>query len=76
MTDVDDAIDLVRAGMMRRQAALLQLAAAALEANVKVRRFAETFVKGLNAGVRQTLVEHPDLAYVDAQLDGFYGDQP
>ena len=59
----------ILAGLHRKRAAELELAAERVLATRSMRRFAELLTE---AEVRQ-LAEHPDLAELNVQLDGFYG---
>lgn len=60
----------ILAGLHRKRAAELDMAAAAGLAARSFRRFAELLTE---AEVRD-IAEHPDLAELNVQLDGYYGD--
>ena len=62
----------ILADLHRKRAAELDVAAEATLATRSMRRFADLLTE---SEVRQ-LAEHPDLAELDVQLDGFYGDGP
>ena len=62
----------ILAGLHRKRAAELDMAAEAALATRSMRRLAELLTE---AEVRQ-LSEHPDLAELNVQLDGFYGEGP
>jgi len=58
----------IAAGRLRVAAAEQDMAAAAVMATKSMKEFADTW----NAGVARDVAEHPDLAELNAQLDGFY----
>lgn len=62
----------VLAGLYRKKAAELDMAAAAVLATRSIHKFTEAW----DAGIAQDFAEHPDLAELNVQLDGFYGDGP
>jgi hypothetical protein len=62
----------ILAGLHRKRAAELDLAAEAALATRSMRRLADLLTE---AEVRD-LAEHPDLAELSVQLDGFYGEGP
>jgi hypothetical protein len=62
----------ILAGLHRKRADELDMAAEATLASRSMRRLAELLTE---AEVRD-LAEHPDLAELNVQLDGFYGDGP
>ncbi|MYW49604.1 hypothetical protein [Streptomyces sp. SID161] len=59
----------IMAALHRKKAAELEVAAEAALATRSMRRFADAW----NAGVARDMAEHPDLAELNVQLDGFYG---
>ncbi|MFI5880840.1 hypothetical protein [Streptomyces sp. NPDC051554] len=59
----------ILAGLYRKKAAELDMAAAAALATRSMRKFAEAW----DAGIAQDVAQHPDLAELNIQLDGFYG---
>lgn len=62
----------ILAGLYRKRAAELDMAAEAALASRSMRRFADAW----NAGIAQDVAEHPDLAELNVRLDGFYGEGP
>lgn len=58
----------ILAALYRKKAAELDMAAEAALATRSMRRFTEAW----NAGVAQDVAEHPDLAELNVQLDGYY----
>ncbi|MFI1889830.1 hypothetical protein [Streptomyces jumonjinensis] len=58
----------VLAALHRKTAAELDAAAEAALATRSMRKFADAW----NAGVAKDIAEHPDLAELNAQLDGYY----
>lgn len=52
----------------RKKAAELEMAASAVLAGRSIRKFTEAW----NAGIAQDVANHPDLAELNVQLDGFY----
>jgi hypothetical protein len=58
----------VRAAQHRHQAAMLSMAAAAVEATSKMRRLAESWIRG----ERQEFETHSDVQEAVAQMRGFY----
>ncbi|MFF0138531.1 hypothetical protein ACFYRN_19075 [Streptomyces sp. NPDC005227] len=54
----------------RKRAAELDMAAAAAEAGGAMRRLADI----ITAGEARDIAEHPDLAELNVQLDGFYNE--
>jgi hypothetical protein len=62
----------ILADLHRQRAAELDMAAERVLATRSMRRLAEILTE---VEVRQ-LSEHPDLAELNVQLDGFYGDRP
>ncbi|WP_030344796.1 hypothetical protein [Streptomyces sp. NRRL S-1022] len=61
----------LRARLHRIAAGQLRAAAAVL-ATKSMRQFTDAF----NAGVTRDVAQHPDLAELNAQMDGFYGAGP
>jgi hypothetical protein len=78
MTEQPDRYELrarqlrILAGLHRKRAAELDMAAEAALATRSMRRLAELLTE---AEVHQ-LAEHPDLAELNVQLEGFYGAGP
>ena len=62
----------ILASLHRKRAAELDMAAEAALATRSMRRLAELLTE---AEVQQ-LAEHPDLAELNVQLDGYYGERP
>lgn len=62
----------ILAGLHRKRAAELDMAAEAALATRSMRRFVELLTE---SEVRE-LAEHPDLAELNVQLEGFYGEGP
>lgn len=64
----------ILAGLYRKKAAELDMAAQAALAARSMRRLAEAW----DAGIAQDFAAHPDLAELNVQLDGFYspGEEP
>lgn len=62
----------ILAALHRKRAGELDIAAAATLATRSIRRLAEV----LTEAEFNELAEHPDLAELNAQLEGFYGDDP
>lgn len=62
----------ILAGLYRNKAAELDMAAEAVLASRSMRQFAEAW----DAGIAQDVANHPDLAELNVQMDGFYGDGP
>lgn len=62
----------ILAALHRKRAAELDMAAAATMASRTMRRLTEL----LTAAEIKDIAEHPDLAELNAQLEGFYGDEP
>lgn len=62
----------ILAGLHRKRAAELDMAAELAMATRSMRRFADLLTE---AEVQQ-LAEHPDLAELNVQLDGYYGEGP
>lgn len=62
----------ILAGLYRKKAAELDMAAEAALATRSMRRLVEAW----DAGVAQDVAQHPDLAELNVQLDGFYGAGP
>ncbi|ELP67707.1 hypothetical protein STRTUCAR8_08579 [Streptomyces turgidiscabies Car8] len=62
----------ILAGLHRKRAAELDTAAEAALATRSMRRFAEL----LTESEMRELAEHPDLAELNVQLEGFYGAGP
>ncbi|GAA1377945.1 hypothetical protein [Streptomyces beijiangensis] len=60
------------AALHRKRAAELDRTAAATMASRSMRRLAEL----LTEAEMKDLAAHPDLAELNAQLEGFYGDEP
>lgn len=60
----------ILAGLYRKKAAELDMAAEAALATRSMRRFAEAW----DAGIAQDVAQHPDLAELNVQLDSFYGE--
>jgi len=60
----------ILAGLHRGRAAELDMAAEAALATRSMRCFADAW----NAGIAQDVAQHPDLAELNVQLDGFYSD--
>lgn len=58
----------IAAGRLRVAAAEQGMAAAAVMATKSMKQFAGTW----NAGVARDVAEHPDLAELNVQLDGYY----
>lgn len=58
----------IAAERLRVAAAEQDVAAAAVLATKSMKQFADAF----NAGVARDVAEHPDLAELNVQLDGFY----
>lgn len=56
----------------RKKAAELDMAASAVLATRSIRKFTDAW----NAGIAQDIAQHPDLAELNVQLDGFYDDGP
>jgi hypothetical protein len=59
----------IRAKWFRFQAAREELNATAAEAGEAMRKFAET----LTEAEKRDIAEHPDLAELNLQLEGYYG---
>jgi hypothetical protein len=66
------AMHRLRAAYLRMLAAREDMHAAACSATASMRAFADSMVAGEVGDVQQ----HPDLAELDAQLNGFYGPSP
>lgn len=62
------AMHRIMAGRLRVAAAEQDLAASAVLATQSMKRFADA----MNASVAQEVAQHPDLAEINVQLDGFY----
>lgn len=62
----------IMAGRLRLEAAKHDVAAKAALAT----RSMHQFVDAWNAGVARDVAEHPDLAELNVQMDGFYGTGP
>ena len=62
----------ILAALYRKRAAELDMAAEAALATRSMRQFMDAW----NAGVAQDVAEHPDLAELNVQLDGFYDAGP
>lgn len=62
----------ILAGLYRKKAAELDMAAEAALAARSMQRFTEAW----DAGIAQDVAQHPDLAELNVQLDGFYGAVP
>ena len=62
----------VMAARIRVFAAIHELAANCALAERSVRHFADAW----NAGVAREVADHPDLAELNVQMDGFYGTGP
>ncbi|MBW8704944.1 hypothetical protein MBT84_35655 [Streptomyces sp. MBT84] len=62
----------ILAKLHRKRAAELDRTAAAMLASRSMRRLVDVLTQ---AEIRD-LAEHPDLAELNVQLDGFYGDRP
>ncbi|WP_405536843.1 hypothetical protein [Streptomyces antimycoticus] len=58
----------IAAARLRVAATQQDMAASAVMATKAFKQFAETF----NAGVARDVAEHPDLAELNVQMDGFY----
>ena len=58
------------AALHQKKAAELNMAAEAALATRSMQRLVDAW----NAGVAQDIAQHPDLAELNAQLDGFYGE--
>jgi hypothetical protein len=58
----------ILAGLYRKKAAELDMAAEAALASRSMRKFVDAW----NAAVAQDIAQHPDLAELNVQLDGFY----
>lgn len=61
----------IRAEWLRLQAAKEDLNATAVEASESIRRFVEAFTEA----ERQEIAQHPDLAELNLQLEGYYGEE-
>jgi hypothetical protein len=59
----------IRAGAHRVAAARNDMYAKLIEASSSLRHFTEAFI----ASETHDFAQHPDLAELDAQMDGFYG---
>jgi hypothetical protein len=59
----------IMAGRLRVAAAQHDMAASAVMATKTMKQFTDAF----NAGMARDVAEHPDLAELNVQLDGFYG---
>jgi hypothetical protein len=59
----------LNAAAHRMQAARFDLAAASVETGAAFRRMAELIQQGYD----NEIYAHPDLMYLDVQLDGYYG---
>jgi len=62
----------ILAGLHRKRAAELEMMAEATRATRSMRRLVDLLTE---AEVRE-IAEHPDLAELNVQLDGFYGEDP
>ncbi|NUR03212.1 MAG: hypothetical protein HOY79_43880 [Streptomyces sp.] len=62
----------ILAGLHRKRAAELDMAAEAALATRSMRRWAEV----LTESEMREIAEHPDLAELNVQLEGFYGEGP
>lgn len=62
----------IAASQLRAAAAGQDVAAAAMLAAKSMKQLTDAF----NAGVARDVAEHPDLAELNVQLDGFYADGP
>lgn len=60
----------ILAGLYRKKAAELDMAAQAALATRSMRKFTEAW----DAGIAQDFAQHPDLTELNVQLDGYYGD--
>jgi hypothetical protein len=65
----------LRAAAHRFAAARDDLNAVAIVAARSFRHLSETMAAGEAADIRRDIAEHPDLAELNVQLDGYYGDQ-
>lgn len=63
---------LIAAAGHRAAAARHEMAAAAVAASKSLRQLADAW----NAGIARDVAEHPDLAALNLQMDGFYGEPP
>lgn len=78
MTEQPDRYELrarqlrILAGLHQKRAAELDMAAEAALATRSMRRWAEV----LTESEMRELAEHPDLAELNVQLEGFYGEGP